>query len=177
MKRALALILFATLVGAPQAFPGLVSPAQATAPLEPPISLARFEGRWIDLSRGWQGARQCLVYPGRATECFRSAEALSRRVSGLGTPDISCSSPLVLHDGTYQTGPLVAVYARGLWIDMSTVGFNNMTSSYKVGACSVELANGAGGGGSHYSRCLYAGCVENVMAAGWNDAVSSVYLH
>jgi hypothetical protein len=141
------------------------------------VHLARFEGRWIDLSRSWGVAKACLVYPHRSTECFRTERALRQRVAALGAPGVSCSSPLVLHDGTYQTGTSVSVYARGLWIDLSTVGFNNKTSSYKVGACAVELASGSGGGGVHYTRCLSAGCVENVMDVGWNNVVSSVYLH
>jgi hypothetical protein len=90
---------------------------------------------------------------------------------------VSCSTPLVLHDGTTQTGTSVSIYTRGLWIDLSFLSFDNKTSSYTVGACSVELAAGSGGGGAHYSRCLYAGCVENSMASGWNNVVSSVYLH
>jgi hypothetical protein len=141
------------------------------------VALARFEGRWVDLSTGWGPARDCLVYPGRATECFRTQKALEIHESSLRVPDISCSNPLTLHNGTYQTGTTVYIYSRGLWINLSDVGFNNMTSSYTVGACSAELAAGSGGSGAHYSRCLYAGCVENVMATGWNNVVSSVYLH
>jgi hypothetical protein len=90
---------------------------------------------------------------------------------------LTCSSPLKLYDGTYLTGSEVSVSARGLWIDLSTVSFDNRTSSFKVGACSVDLASGAGGSGAHYTRCLSAGCEEDVMDLGWNNVVSSVYLH
>ncbi len=92
-------------------------------------------------------------------------------------PSLACSSPLQLFDGTNLSGAKVLIYTRGLWIDLSTVSFDNRTSSYKVGACAIELASGAGGGGAHYTRCLSAGCVENVMDLGWNNVVSSVYLH
>jgi hypothetical protein len=141
------------------------------------VALARFEGRWIDLSTGWGLARDCLIYAGRAPECFRTQKALEEREATLRVPDISCSAPLTLHNGTNQTGTTVYIYTRGLWINLSDVGFNNMTSSYTVGACSAELAAGSGGSGAHYSRCLNAGCVENVMASGWNNVVSSVYQH
>jgi hypothetical protein len=88
----------------------------------------------------------------------------------------SCSSSLDLYDGTYLTGVSVSIYTRGLWINLSTVGFDNRTSSYMVGACSVALASGSNGGGSLYPRCLSAGCIEDVMASGWNNVISSVYL-
>ncbi len=106
-----------------------------------------------------------------------SAGALQARHSAGLPSSLSCSTPLRLHDGTNQTGTTVSVYARGLWIDLSAVGFDNKTSSFTVGACAVELASGSGGSGAHYTRCLSAGCVENVMDLGWNNVVSSVYLH
>jgi len=141
---------------------------------------AQFEGSWIDLGKGWGPASACMILPERAAECVRTSAAMERReasLAGLIAPNINCSTPLRLHDGTYQTGTTVSIYVRGLWVDLSTFGFDNRTSSYTVGACAIELASGSGGSGSHYSRCLYAGCVENVMATGWNNVVSSVYLH
>jgi hypothetical protein len=71
----------------------------------------------------------------------------------------------------------VSIYVRGLWIDLSSVSFDNKTSSFWVGACAIDLAPQAGGQGNHYTRCLYAGCVENVMLPGWDNVVSSAYLH
>jgi hypothetical protein len=142
------------------------------------VGHALFEGRWIDLGKGWGAARACLVYPHLPTECFRTVGELEELERSLPTPvNLSCSTPLRLHDGTYQTGTTVSIYSRGLWINLSTLSFDNMTSSYTVGACAVELAAGSSGGGSHYTRCLSAGCVENVMAAGWDNVISSVYLH
>jgi hypothetical protein len=62
------------------------------------------------------------------------------------------------------------------WINLADFGFNNMTSSYTVGACAVILAAGTNGSGSLYPECLNAGCVEDVMLSGWNNVLSSVYL-
>jgi hypothetical protein len=95
---------------------------------------------------------------------------------GPDRPDVSCSTPLKLYNGTYLTGSSVSIYQRGVWVNLSSAGFDNMTSSYEVGACAVILASGANGGGSHYPECLNAGCVENTMLTGWNNVLSSVYL-
>jgi hypothetical protein len=92
-------------------------------------------------------------------------------------PNANCSTPLKLRDGAGQTGTTVSVSVRGLWVNLSSVLFDNRTSSYTVGACSVELAAQANGSGNHYPRCLSAGCVENTMLAGWDNVISSVYLH
>lgn len=97
-------------------------------------------------------------------------------LTGPKSPEVSCSTPLRLYDGTFQTGTSASIYTRGLWINLSDLGFNNKTSSYIVGACAVELAAGANGSGALYPECLYAGCDENVMLSGWNNVISSVYL-
>jgi hypothetical protein len=106
-----------------------------------------------------------------------AADAAGGGAVHLGAPSINCSTPLKLRDGTNQTGTTVSVYVRGLWVNLSDVGFDNRTSSFTVGACSIELAAQANGSGNHYTRCLSPGCVENSMLPGWNNVVSSVYLH
>jgi hypothetical protein len=90
---------------------------------------------------------------------------------------LNCSTPLQLYDGTYEAGAHVGIAARGVWVNLNTVNFGDKTSSYVVGSCAVDLADGQNGTGSHYPYCLTAGCVENVMASGWNNVISSVYLH
>jgi hypothetical protein len=118
-----------------------------------------------------------VVLASLTSPAMASGRAVHPSGAAFHSPAISCSSPLVLHNGTYQTGTSVAVYARGLWVNLSTVGFDNKTSSYRVGACAVELASGSGGGGVHYTHCLSAGCAEDVMDPGWDNVISSVYLH
>jgi hypothetical protein len=92
-------------------------------------------------------------------------------------PLANCSTPLTLHDGTSQTGAKVTVSARGIWVNLSTLSFDNKTSSYTVGACSVQLASAANGGGALYTSCLSAGCVENTLDPGWDNTFSSVFLN
>jgi hypothetical protein len=140
-------------------------------------SLARFEGRWMDLAADWGAARSCAVFPGRPVECFRSPLEMSRFASALFIPEVNCSSPLTLYNYTNQTGSSVSIYTRGQWVNLSALSFDNKTSSYAVGACAAELAALSGGGGAHYSGCLDAWCQEDSMNYGWNNITSSVYLH
>ncbi len=99
---------------------------------------------------------------------------------GTAQPNVStaaCSTSLDLYDAGSLGGTHVAIFTRGLWINLSTIGFDNRTSSFAVGACAIDLASGTNGGGSRYPRCLNPGCVENTMVSGWNNTVSSVFLH
>jgi hypothetical protein len=177
MGRVLAVLGFALLV-----FLQAVSPAAGAQRVAGSFagewsSLARFEGGWIDLKSGWGPARACLVVLGAPVECFRSSSEMAEREAALVVPGVNCSYPLRLYDGLSRTGTKVSVYARGVWVNLSTLSFDNKTSSYAVGACAAEMASGAGGGGSFYPGCLNAWCVADSMAAGWNNVVSSVYLY
>jgi hypothetical protein len=141
--------------------------------------LARFEGRWIDLGKGWGEARACSIMPGRPAQCFRSEREMERWESAVrptSSPLLTCSTPLKLHDGTSQGGTLATVSTRGIWINLSTLSFDNKTSSYTVGACAVELAAQGNGTGNHYPECLFPGCVEDTMLPGWDNVLSSVKL-
>lgn len=156
--------------------------ANAATTDRPPTVSVVFEGEQLDLSQGWGGARACLVSDD-GVECFRTIAELDKREEQLSAHLVSagaataatCSTPLRLYDGYYQTGAVLSFASRGIWLNLSTYGFDNRTSSYRVGSCNVELASSANGGGSHYSWCLSSYCVENVMKPGWNNVVSSVY--
>ena len=125
------------------------------------------------------GASACAIVEGHRTRCFPTVADMERWVAfpGRVAPTINCSTPLKLHDSPSQLGAVVSIYARGSWVDLSSFSFDNKTSSYTVGACAIELAAQNGGSGNHYTRCLSSGCVENTMLSGWDNVVSSVYLH
>lgn len=157
--------------------------ASATPASDPPSVTATFEGEQLDLSHGWGDAQACLVSDD-GVECFRTiAEfeareqllATSVRVGGSSAASAICTTPLRLYDGIYRTGAVLSVATRGLWLNLYLYGFDNRTSSYKVGSCNVELASSTNGGGSLYPRCLTAYCLENVMESGWSNVLSSVY--
>jgi hypothetical protein len=177
MGRRSAILVFALLVALSAASSAEGAERRGNRTKSSHEGLARFEGRWIDLQEGWGAAQACLVASGRPVECFRSMLELRRGEASLLIPEVNCSSPLTLYNGTNQTGGFVSVYARGSWVNLSAYGFDNKTSSYTVGACAAELAALSGGGGAHYSGCLNAWCEEDSMSFGWNNITSSVYLH
>jgi hypothetical protein len=156
-------------------------PSTAQDPSESGV-VADFEGRQIDLAKGWGDAQACLVLSS-TTHCFRTIDELTAAEKGFAAGDVglvspaaTCSTALRLYDGTYQTGSVLSIATRGQWINLGLYGFDNRTSSYRVGACAVELASGTNGGGSRYFRCLNAYCEEDVMASGWDNVLSSAYL-
>jgi hypothetical protein len=142
--------------------------------------LALFEGKVIDLSRGWGEAQACVVFDtDRLAECFRDAATLHARETELAsdvTTLASCSTPLRLFANTGYGGRELDIFTRGVWQNLSTWSFDNQLSSYKVGACGAYLAENANGGGSWYPGNTSAGASAPSMLSGWDNRVSSVYL-
>ncbi|GAA4727752.1 hypothetical protein Prum_068210 [Phytohabitans rumicis] len=55
---------------------GMVQPVAAAPKVDGRPGMATFQGRVIDLAKGWQGAQTCLVYSAADTRCFAThAEA------------------------------------------------------------------------------------------------------
>ena len=124
----------------------------------------------------------CLFLVSAATVVWLVGPALANAGSGagpgnVGSPALTCSTALKLHDGASQSGATASVSSRGIWINLSSIGFDNRTSSFTVGACAIEMASADNGGGALYETCLTPFCVENTMDPGWNNVISSVYLH
>jgi hypothetical protein len=93
------------------------------------------------------------------------------------TAEASCSRSLQLFSSTYLTGNVVYVATRGLWVNLNAHGFDNVTSSFRVGACATQLASGSNGGGSVYkNRTFAASHTENTLGS-WDNLASSVYLY
>lgn len=142
---------------------------------------ATFEGGAIDLAEDWGDARACSISATGAV-CYRSeAEmdtelAASKAALGGGevAPLSSCSTSLRLYDGTSYTGQVVSISTRATLISLSSLGFDNKTSSYKVGACSATLYSGGGSG--IYPGNTAANAQAPSMTSGWNNTISSVLL-
>jgi hypothetical protein len=139
--------------------------------------MARYAGAVIDLTEGWGTADACVVHP-EGTDCFDTMAEAAEFDAELSASSTTCSSSLRLFDGQYRTGRVLYVSDRLVWVNLSARGFDNVTRSFQVGACASRLAAGTNGGGGIYRDMRFAaGHQENVMAAGWDRAISSVYLH
>jgi len=142
-----------------------------------PQSLALYNGRIIDLSVSWEGAKACRIGDILNT-CFDSEAEMDRAiVSALLTSPISilstCATPVKLYDGTSFGGSMISVSQRLTWIDLSTVGFSAVTSSYKIGACNSTFRDA---GLVTYPGSTVAGASATSMVAGWNNRVTGVFI-
>lgn len=161
------------------------TPAGGTADRE---GMALFEGRVIDLRDGWGDAQACIATDtNEPARCFSSEQDLLAAIRSNESPTQSvvkevaaastCSSSLRLYDGNNYTGAVLYLSTRTTWINLSSYGFSNKTSSFRVGACPVYLADLSNGGGDWYSTSAStAGKVAATMLSGWNNRVSSVYI-
>jgi len=128
-------------------------------------------------------AKACLLLQvGSIYECFASEKKLDARLEMLDNqPETAallaqCSTGLRLYDGTSYSGSVLVILDRSLWINLSSYGFDNRTSSYKVGACDAYFAENGSGGGSWYpTSATQAWDQASSMLSGWSNRVSSVY--
>ena len=148
------------------------------------ISMATYHGRTIDLRDGWSGASACVVAES-GTSCFDSEaqmdafidETTPTGTSGFRAARAVCGSSLRLYDFTSYGAPVVAFTQRFVYLNLSAVGFDNRTSSYKVGACSVIMWDGASGTGAVYTGPMGAWVQSATMVPFWDNRISSVYIN
>lgn len=174
----LALAASALFVAAPAA---QATPERAA---EPDSVVAVFEGERFNMADGWgtpevrPEIQVCYVATDAAT-CFRSEREMDEAIGEPPTSSqlavaASCSSSLRLYDGTSHTGAVVAFTQRTTLISLSTVGFSNRTSSYRVGACSSRLYDGIGT--SQYGGNTNAFASATSMGS-WTNRISSIWIN
>jgi hypothetical protein len=158
-----------------------------------------FQGRPIDLSKGWGQAHSCVVWrAAHLTKCFRTerqmraavAAAIPLSADGTDVAASSCSSPLDLWQDEGYSNRHLQFWDRGFWQNLSNWSFNNQLSSFIVGACGVHLAENGNGGGLWYPCNTSAGAQHREMdlddnnggppcaaqSTNWNDRVSSIFI-
>ena len=146
-------------------------------------SIATFEGTLIDLRDGWGEARACTT-DGVTTACFRTelelddylvdvADIVQTIVGGLSL-QVVCATQLRLYANTSFGGSMLSLTTRGVLFNLSGWSFDNITSSYKVGACNSTFYDGANAGAPIYPGSTTAGTWASTMVAGWDNRVSSV---
>ncbi len=156
-------------------------------------SLATFDGRTIDLSKSWDGARACWVDEVGSARCFATEADMDRALKAAGhdlgraeptTTGIrpqgalaaNCSSSLRLYRDTSYGGSVLYLSQRGYWINLSSFGFDNVVSSHQVGGCSATYRSASNGTGTTYGGATYAWAAESSMP-GWDNVLSSVKIN
>ena len=186
MKRILTIgILFATTL-----IP--VHAATAASPRTAPHALARFGSAQLDLGQSWGSAKACLVQDSGVT-CFAteadlnafiaapadaSGGIVSQVAAAAGTFSAlsECGTYLRLYSSTGYGGSLLAIATELNWINLSAYGFDNTTSSYRIGDCAATFRDGSNGGGATYTGPTGAGVSASSMVSGWDNRVSSIYI-
>lgn len=157
-----------------------------------PPGQAQFEGREINLQRGWGDARTCVVWnEDGETDCFRAEQAadaaIARRERAEARPAMAstatghldlrvapaglattCSSWLTLYEHSNHDGRSLRFRDIGSTQDLANWGFASQTSSYRVGACGTILRDA---GGTSYPGWTGAHASASSMLSGWNDRV------
>lgn len=153
-------------------------------------SIASFEGTTLDLSKSWGDAGACWVDPEGMATCYRTEKEMDAAIVAAGgdlgraateadrgiahsARMASCSSSLRLYRNNSYSGGTLYLTQRYSWINLSWYGFDNDTSSYRVGACSSTFRSGSYGGGTTYWGGTNAYNSRSSMP-GWNDVLSSV---
>ena len=144
--------------------------------------IATFEGKTFDISAGWGTSRarpeiQACHVTETTVDCYRSEADMKVALSEASPTAVlaaNCGSTLRLYDGTSHTGAVLSLSQRGSILSLSTYGFDNRTSSYRVGACSSTFYNGIGT--SPHPGNTAANASATSMPSGWNNVISSVYI-
>jgi hypothetical protein len=157
-------------------------PHEVAATDLPTASLATFEGSIINLRNGWGDATACTS-DGITTECFRTEAQLNAFLADasldldFGLSILStCATPLRLYANTSFGGLVLNLSTRSTILNLSTWSFDNVTSSYKVGACTSTFYDGANAGAPIYPGNTTAGASATSMLSGWDNRVSSVII-
>ncbi|MEN9504566.1 MAG: hypothetical protein RI958_492 [Actinomycetota bacterium] len=149
-------------------------------------SKATFEGSVVDLAVGWGQAAACAEV-GVAVECYRTEaellvahpELVAGAVLSANREVVaasSCSSSLRLYRSSGYAGSALYLTTRSVVHNLSSFGFDNDTSSYRVGACSSAFYSGANLSGSQYPGSTGAYASASGMVGGWDNVVSSVII-
>lgn len=158
------------------AFPAGAAAAGDTAP---PDVIASFEGRKINLAEDWEDAQACVLAPDGA-RCYRTEAEMDDAEGPMPQPGgvvalAECSSKLRLYDGTSYGGTVLELQTRSVYHNLASSGFDNRTSSYKIGACSARFYDTTTGG-TQYPGNTNANVWASSMSSGWNNRVGSVYI-
>jgi len=97
-------------------------------------------------------------------------------LKGVSLTSASCATPGVrLYRSVSYGGGVLQLLTRGTYINLGAYGFDNDTSSFRIGACSAGFYDTTTGGTS-YPGSTSAGISAAAMSSGWDNRVGSVYI-
>jgi len=158
------------------------SAASAASNADKHTGIATFEGKKIDLRRSWGEATACLVDQQGDVRCYRTEKEMDFVIAaqdsskGPQARAAACSSSVRLYRNTSWGSSVLYLSQRNVWINASWYGFNNITSSYKVGACSSVFRSLNNGGGSSYFGSTSTWASASSMGS-WDNYLSSVWIY
>ena len=141
--------------------------------------LADFEESFIDLSKDWGEAKACWS-DGRTTECFRTESQLDSQINQrftLKAAVATCATSVKLYSNTSYGGSVLSLVTRTVPINLSTYGFDNLTSSYVIGSCSALFYDYANNVSPTYPGSTNANSSAASMLTGWDNRVSSIRIN
>lgn len=148
-----------------------------------PAVIASFEGRMINLSQSWEDAEACFS-DDDGTRCYRSEDEMDNAEmtvstevvsDSTGTTDRSCSAALRLYRGIAFTGGVLSLSTQHTTLNLASYGFNNDTSSYRIGPCAARFYYTTNGSGL-YPGNTGANVWSAAMTSGWDNRIGSVYI-
>jgi hypothetical protein len=138
--------------------------------------MAHFEESLIDLSKDWGEARACWS-DGEIAECFRTESQMDDFLSMKVLVSITtstCPTAVKLYSNTSYGGSVLSLVLRATTINLNAYGFDNLTSSYVIGACDTKFYDFANLGTPTYPGSTTANSSAATMLASWDNRVSSI---
>ncbi len=135
---------------------GVPATTAAASDTQRPSAFASFEGHSIRLADGWGEAQACTT-DGLTTNCYRGEAAMDAAEGSTSLrparsvtlqPLVECSLPTlkIYRLGSYG-GAVLQFTTRGQLFNLASYGFDNDTSSYKIGPCAAAFYDTTSGGG------------------------------
>lgn len=138
--------------------------------------IVAFEGTYINLADGWGEATACRS-DDEGTRCYRTQQEMfdvEQLFANSGAvANAYCSGDLVLYRDANYGGNSLSLSYRSTVIPLGGYGFDNVTSSFKVGPCSSRFYDTASGTGP-YPGDTSANSSSATMVSGWDNRISAV---
>lgn len=160
----------------------LLGPGTAIA--DPQGAMATYQGRTIDLSQSWEGARVCAVDSDNSVTCYASEEEAEAVLGPQPEPgDLTVQTGCRFDTGAWTylydfydfSGRVLQFRDTGITQNLDTYGFANMTASYNniYNPCQVKVFDGRNG--ALYLTTFGGGSASSNLG-GFTDRIESIYI-